>query len=186
MILPCKMRRSWSWSGKCTTHILANKVGMRWRWKAIITASLFVSYKISWAGGRPGHVKAKQETDTIINHTAYIKDHYTEELSLETLAEIFGYSPTYLSRMFQKYAGINYKSYLQSIRVQYAYQELTNTEHTISEIALNNGFPNSKALSKVFRKKYGVRGVSIAGQDFERIREWGGYRGLVWNCYLVH
>ena len=28
--------------------------------------------------------------------------------------------------------------------------------------------------------------VSIAGQDFERIREWGGYRGLVWNCYLVH
>ena len=40
--------------------------------------------------------------------------------------------------------------------MQYAYQELANTEHTISEIALNNGFPNSKALAKVFRKKYGV------------------------------
>ena len=88
--------------------------------------------------------------------TDYMKEHYKDELSLARLAEIFGYSPSYLSRMFQKYAGINYKSYLQSIRVQYAYQELTNTEHTISEIALNNGFPNSKALSKVFRKKYGV------------------------------
>lgn len=101
-------------------------------------------------------LKRNKKLTRLSTITAYIKDHYTEELSLETLAEIFGYSPTYLSRMFQKYAGINYKSYLQSIRVQYAYQELTNTEHTISEIALNNGFPNSKALAKVFRKKYGV------------------------------
>ena len=88
--------------------------------------------------------------------TSYIKEHYSEELSLERLAEIFGYSPTYLSRMFQKYAGINYKSYLQSIRVEYAYQELANSERTLSEIALENGFPNSKALAKAFSKKYGM------------------------------
>lgn len=88
--------------------------------------------------------------------TAYVKEHYTEALSLERLAEIFGYSPSYLSRMFQRYAGINYKAYLQSIRVEYAYQELANTERTISEIALENGFPNSKAFAKIFLKKYGV------------------------------
>lgn len=87
---------------------------------------------------------------------AYVKEHYTEELTLERLAEIFGYSPSYLSRMFQKYAGINYKAYLQSIRVEYAYQELANTDKTISEIALENGFPNSKALARVFVKKYGI------------------------------
>lgn len=101
-------------------------------------------------------LKRNKKLTRLSTITAYIKDHYTDELSLETLAEIFGYSPTYLSRMFQKYAGINYKDYLQSIRVQYAFQELANTEHTISEIALNHGFPNSKALAKAFRKKYGV------------------------------
>ena len=68
-----------------------------------------------------------------------IKENYTEDLSLETLAEIFGYSPAYLSRMFQKYAGINYKSYLQGIRLEYAYRELLETNHTISDTALNNG-----------------------------------------------
>ena len=88
--------------------------------------------------------------------TNYIKENYKSDLSLESLAETFGYSTAYLSRMFQKYAGINYKTYLQSVRIEYAYQELANTSHTISEVALNNGFPNSKALAKEFRKKYGV------------------------------
>ena len=88
--------------------------------------------------------------------TSYVKEHYMDELSLERLGEIFGYSPAYLSRMFQKYAGINYKSYLQSIRAEYALKGLLNTEYTISEIALNNGFPNSKAMGKAFRKKYGM------------------------------
>lgn len=32
--------------------------------------------------------------------TGYLKEHYTEDISLEKLAGIFGYSPSYLSRMF--------------------------------------------------------------------------------------
>ena len=101
-------------------------------------------------------VKKNRKLSRLSVITSYIKEHYSEELSLERLAEIFGYSPTYLSRMFQKYTGINYKSYLQSIRVEYAYQELANSERTLSEIALENGFPNSKALAKAFSKKYGM------------------------------
>lgn len=99
-------------------------------------------------------IKWNRKLNKLSRITTYIKENYKTELSLENLAEIFGYSPTYLSRMFQKYAGINYKSYLQSIRVEYAYQELVNTDHTISEIALENGFPNSKAFAKAFHKKY--------------------------------
>lgn len=104
----------------------------------------------------PEMVRKNRKLNRLAVITSYVKEHYTEELSLERLAEIFGYSPTYLSRMFQKYAGINYKSYLQSIRVEYSYQEIANTEKTLSEIALENGFPNSKALAKVFVKKYGM------------------------------
>lgn len=104
----------------------------------------------------PDMVKRNKKLSRLSTITNYIKENYTSELSLETLAEVFGYSPAYLSRMFQKYAGINYKSYLQSIRVENAYKELANTEHTISEVALNNGFPNSKALAKAFRRKYGM------------------------------
>lgn len=101
-------------------------------------------------------LKRNQKLNRLSVITAYIKENYTSDLTLEGLANEFGYSPYYLSRMFQKYAGINYKSYLQSIRVENAYKELANTDHTISEIALNNGFPTRKAMAKMFLKKYGV------------------------------
>lgn len=58
--------------------------------------------------------------------------------------------------MFRKYAKINYKTYLQSVRVEHAYKELVGTDRTISEIAANHGFPNQKAFAKEFQKKYGV------------------------------
>ena len=86
--------------------------------------------------------------------TSYIKEHYSEDLNLESLARTFGYSPTYLSRMFQKYAGINFKAYLQDIRLRYAWRELGHSEETLSAIAQNNGFPDSRAFARAFRKKY--------------------------------
>ena len=103
----------------------------------------------------PDILRYNKKLNRLSTITAYIRDNYTKEMSLESLAEIFGYSPAYLSRMFQKYAKINYKTYLQDIRVEYAYKELANTDNTISDIAVNNGFPNSKAFSKAFKAKYG-------------------------------
>lgn len=88
--------------------------------------------------------------------TGYLKEHYTEDISLEKLASIFGYSPSYLSRMFMKYAKINYKDYLQSVRFEHAIKDLQETDMQIGDIALNHGFPNSKAFSNLFRKRFGV------------------------------
>lgn len=87
--------------------------------------------------------------------TAYMRDHYSQEMSLKKVADEFGYSPTYLSRMFKEYANTNYKAYLQSLRVEFAFRELANTQETIAQIAMNHGFPDSKAFSREFKKKYG-------------------------------
>ena len=78
--------------------------------------------------------------------TGYLQEHYAEEISLETLAATFGYCPTYLSKMFRRYGRINYKDYLRSIRFEHALRELEETDLTIGEIALKNGFPNSQAF----------------------------------------
>lgn len=88
--------------------------------------------------------------------TSYIKENYASELSLESLARIFGYSPAYLSRMFQKYAGINFKAYLQDIRLRCAAKDIRSSGETLSKIALEHGFPNSKALARAYEKKYGI------------------------------
>lgn len=101
-------------------------------------------------------VRNHKKMNRLSTITSYVKENYQKELSLERLAKIFGYSPTYLSKMFQKYAQINYKTYLENIRVEYAYKELVQTDHTITEIAANHGFPNQKAFAKAFQKKYGM------------------------------
>ncbi|MDL2295501.1 AraC family transcriptional regulator [Lachnospiraceae bacterium OttesenSCG-928-E19] len=88
--------------------------------------------------------------------TDYLRENYMDELLLEQVAKMFGYTPTYLSHMFRKYVGIGYKEYLQSIRLEKASKDILEGELYIGEIAEKHGFANSKAFSKVFQKKYGV------------------------------
>ena len=65
--------------------------------------------------GLPGE-KIVHKNDCLYVNGKYIKENYEGDISLESLAKIFGYSPTYLSKMFQKYAKVSYREYLQSIR----------------------------------------------------------------------
>ncbi len=51
---------------------------------------------------------------------------------------------------------INYKSYLSGIRVEHAVEEMEKGDKTISEIATQVGFSDSRALAKAFQKKYGM------------------------------
>ena len=102
----------------------------------------------------PEVVRSYKKLNHLTDITDYIKDNYYKELSLESLAEIFGYSPTYLSKLFLKYAKINYREYLQNIRLGHAYRELMETENMLNDIAVNHGFANSKAFAKAFKKKY--------------------------------
>lgn len=88
--------------------------------------------------------------------TSYIKENYTGDMTLEEVARIFDYSPNYLSRMFRKYAGITFKSYVQSIRLRYAVKDLESGRYCVTEAALRNGFSGSKALARAFQKKYGM------------------------------
>jgi Bacterial regulatory helix-turn-helix proteins, AraC family len=103
--------------------------------------------------------------------TTYMREHYREELKLSDLAEMFGYSDAYLSRMFREYAKVNFKTYLQDIRTSYAYRDILNTDHTIGQIALDNGFCSSRGLSKDFRKRYGVLPSEVKREKKQKAAE---------------
>lgn len=88
--------------------------------------------------------------------TSYMKENYTGDLSLDEVARVFDYSPNYLSRMFRKYTGLTFKSYVQSIRLGYAVKDLDSGRYSITEVAMRNGFSGSRALARAFQKKYGM------------------------------
>ena len=98
---------------------------------------------------------ANKKLNKLSTITDYMKQNYSKELSLESLARTFNYSPTYLSRMFRKYAQMSYKTYLDDLRLRHAYNDLVNTDLSIGMIAEKNGFAGSKAFARVFKEQYG-------------------------------
>ena len=109
--------------------------------------------------------KNRNRLSTITN---YIKDNYQKDLSLEGLAQVFGYSPTYLSRMFQKYAQMSYKTYLDDLRLRHAFNDLVNSDLSIGLVAEKNGFAGSKAFARVFKEQYGVLPREYRRQNQEK------------------
>ena len=100
-------------------------------------------------------IRHKKQLDKLSKITAYMKANYNQDITLERVADRFGFSPTYLSRMFHKYANVNYKTYLLNLRTEHGLKEMMNTDHSLSEVAFNNGFPNSRAFAKAFHKRFG-------------------------------
>ena len=87
---------------------------------------------------------------------SYIESNYAQDIRLDDLSEATFLSPSYLSRLFKKLTGTNFKAYLEEVRLRHAVEDMRNTELTITAIAYNNGFPNVSALSNAIRKKYNM------------------------------
>ena len=86
----------------------------------------------------------------------YMEKNYDVNFSLKDIANEVGMAPTYFSRFFKKTTGETFYCYLNKIRLYNAHKELINTDSSITEIALNNGFSNVKSFIEFFKKVYGV------------------------------
>lgn len=103
----------------------------------------------------PYMLQRKRNLDKLAKITSYMKANYNQDITLEGVAERFSFSPSYLSRMFKRYADVSYKTYLLNLRTEYGLREMMNTDHSLNDVAQNNGFPNSRAFAKAFSKRYG-------------------------------
>lgn len=85
----------------------------------------------------------------------YIEKHYTECITLDDISAQTGLSIEYFSRFFKKYMGTTFLKYLNSIRLEHFYNDLTNTDYSVTELIENNGFTNYKMFMKLFKDTYG-------------------------------
>lgn len=106
------------------------------------------------------HVQSR--IDQIMNA---LSTHYSQALTLNQLAEDMFLTPQYLSRFIKKHLNTNFTSLLSNIRLEHAYNELLHTSDSITNIALNNGFPNIAAFHKAFRTKYDTSPNSYRQQN---------------------
>ena len=103
------------------------------------------------------HVNAVvTEHKSTSNHTIsmikeYIDEHFHQNLTLEDLADLAHFSPSYLSRLFHNTTGLTLKTYITLKRLENAEYLLKNSSLNIHEIAFNCGFPNVSHFNRVFK-----------------------------------
>lgn len=85
----------------------------------------------------------------------YIKLHYTEQISLKQVADLFFVNAAYLGRVFQKTTGLSFKEYVNRIRICEAKKLLLQTDKLIYEIANQVGFLESSYFIVKFSQEVG-------------------------------
>lgn len=87
----------------------------------------------------------------------YINKHLADTaFSLQALAEETGYNTSYLSQLFKKIFGVNFRDHLLHLRLEKCKILLLTTNLKIYEIAQQIGIEDSNYLSACFKRIYGI------------------------------
>ena len=86
----------------------------------------------------------------------YMKEHFSERLSMEELAAMQGFSPAYFTRLFSSSTGQSPLAYLTQLRLNQATFLLLNSSLTVEEVATGCGFSCGNYFCKVFRRAAGL------------------------------
>ena len=97
-----------------------------------------------------------QRTQILQDIISYIQYHSSESLKVTELARYFGYNDKYLSSLFHEGTGMTLKQFILKSKMDSAMAELTDTNHTVSQIAYNVGFQDAHNFSTAFRKLTGM------------------------------
>ncbi len=85
-----------------------------------------------------------------------IHERFSEELTLDTIAEAIDISPYYLSRVFSEQSGFTLSSYLTSVRMEKAVALLGDVKLNVSQVAREVGYRDPHYFSKVFKAHLGT------------------------------
>ena len=110
--------------------------------------------------------------DNIIDDViSYIDHNYNTNITLETIAPLFGYNSSYLGKIFSRKMGQNFNTYLDVLRVEKAKEILTTTKAPVYRVAEMVGYRNVDYFHIKFKKYTGSspaefrKQVSSAGQS---------------------
>ena len=106
-----------------------------------------------------------QEKRAIQQVRQYIEEHFTESVSLHTLAQYVSLSPYYLLRAFRAEVGMPPYAYLESVRIRHT-QRLIKAGKALAEVAAEVGFSSQSHMTRQFKKIIGV----TPGQYAQHIR----------------
>lgn len=101
----------------------------------------------------PEHMNvSSKRVRTMLN---YISEHYAEELSIQTIADLICITPNYASQLFKEKTNFTFNNYLTTYRMHKAASLLRKSDMAIFMVASLVGYKDYFYFAKVFKKTTG-------------------------------
>ena len=103
-------------------------------------------------------IKRRRDKESLLIRSIldYVDTNYEKNITLDTLADEFGYSRTSISRTIHKVIYQDFRSYLNAVRVEKVYSKLvTNPDRNVMDIAFECGFENMNSFYRAYKKRFG-------------------------------
>lgn len=91
---------------------------------------------------------------TLESMRIWIIENAPKNPTLSKLSDYLGYSPYYCSVKFREYTGMTLKKYIAKKKLEYACEELKNTDDRIMDIAVRSGYSSHEAFTRAFLTMY--------------------------------
>jgi AraC-like DNA-binding protein len=101
------------------------------------------------------HSKRHEYIEKLMKTCNYINQHYNEELSLDTIADIAGFSKYHFTRLFKEFTNMTFHQYLTKQRLQKSEILLMDTNLSVMEVALSSGFNSISTFNRSFKQSKG-------------------------------
>lgn len=82
----------------------------------------------------------------------YIEQNFRRNITLNELAGLAHFTPSYISKQFHRETGQTIKSFINQKKIENAKYLLANTRRSIQEIAENSGFNNTSHFNRLFKQ----------------------------------
>lgn len=103
-----------------------------------------------------GMIKAGTMDDRFEIIEQYVKKHFCEDISLDTMADLFNITESYMSQLFKQYMGMSFKNYLRKIRMEKAASLILSGVYKIHLLAQRTGYSSTAYFCTVFKSYYGM------------------------------
>lgn len=97
---------------------------------------------------------------------SYINAHYSEDISIESIAAALFISPSHLMHLFKEVMGKTINESITEYRMQAAQLMLRNSNFSIAEISERSGYKNAKYFTRVFKRCTGMTPSEYARKTF--------------------
>lgn len=83
----------------------------------------------------------------------YINDHCIENIKMDDIAKIAGFSKYHFARLFKQVMNVSWYDYLINRRIMHAEKQLINPDLSVMQIAMKSGFSSLATFNRVFKAK---------------------------------